>query len=319
VIFGPYFLVPLGLAGLILLLEAGIISKNSRVILAALIAPAFLIFLSVAGQRSDVIYRRFLTLFTERLGGDPLYLTLVALVGYYAYAMARRVPLASEGLTAILAALAVVNPEFLDRGKLFALHTEPLLAIAFLQLGLGLRRQCAWRCALGAAALVAGWVLAFGEWTPIAAVITCHLLLLAMLAVGAMFDEAFARALRVGGAGLGLLACLATLFLLPEDFLNFPRWAMEVYPEAMALFLVGYGLLLACRPVLAMGGIAVVGWLAAMGFRGYASARQFVLGLDYLVASLTLFALALLISLGKSGILPRWIAGRWRKVPHSTE
>jgi len=310
VIFGPYFLVPLGLAGIIILLEIGIVSRSPRVLWAALVAPAFLQVLSVAGQRSDPIYQGFLLLFTERLGGDPLFLTLVILAGYYAYAMVRRVPLASEGLTLVLAGLAFVGSDFLVRGKLLTARAEPLLAIALLQLGLGLFRHSARRCAFGAAALVAGWMLALGDGTAIAALLTFHLLLLAMLTVGAVFDDAFARWLRAAGTALGMLAGLAALVIPLDDFANLPSWAADAYAPTMTVLLVGYGLLPHCRAALAMGGIVLVGWLAAIGLRGYASVRLLVTGLDYLAVSLTLFALALLISLGKSGIL-----ARWRKVP----
>jgi len=319
VIFGPYFLVPLGLAGIILLLEIGIVSQNPRVLQAALMAPGVLIFLCLVGQQSNLIYRGFVAMFTARLGGDPLFATLLPLAVYYLYAMVRRVPWAAEGLTTVLALLAIVGSEALDRGLPHTPGAEPLLAIALLQLALGLRQRSAWRCALGGVALVAGWMLAFGDATPRAWIIALHLILLAILMVAALFDDAFARTLRLAGAGVALLACLAGLFLPADDFLGFPGWAVEAYPPTMAITLGAYALLLNCRPALAMGGLALGGWLAAVGLRGYTSVRQFVTGLDYLVIGLTLFVLALLISLAKSGILARWVAMHGRKAPDSSD
>jgi hypothetical protein len=46
-------------------------------------------------------------------------------------------------------------------------------------------------------------------------------------------------------------------------------------------------------------------WLTAAGWRGYRALRQIIVGLDYLALSLTLFAVAVLISLGKAGVLWR--------------
>jgi hypothetical protein len=159
VIFGPYFLVPLALAIEVLLLEAGIVSRNRRMQTIALLAPIFLILLSVTGLRFDPIFKGFLVIFTERLGADPLYVTLGISAVYYGYAMVRRVRGAAEGLTGALAALAVVSSESLVRGGLFVSpRPEPILAIAFVQLALGLGRRTVWRCLVGAAALIAGWI-----------------------------------------------------------------------------------------------------------------------------------------------------------------
>src|SRR5439155_932280 len=85
-------------------------------------------------------------------------LTLLAAAGFYAYATLRRVPRATEALTAALAALAVVGPGSLDLHELVPPRPWPILAVAALQLGLGLRRRDAGRCLVGAGWLVlAGW------------------------------------------------------------------------------------------------------------------------------------------------------------------
>src|SRR5204862_2919733 len=85
-IFGPYFLVPFGLALAVLLLEAGLVSGSRGVLGAALAAPLGLVALALAGHRSDSVYRGFFEIFTARLGGDPLYVTLLAVAGFYVYA-----------------------------------------------------------------------------------------------------------------------------------------------------------------------------------------------------------------------------------------
>jgi hypothetical protein len=62
VIFGPYFLVPFGLALAVLLLEMGLVSRRRGVLAFALAAPAWLVGLSLVGPRPDPIYQEFLTL-----------------------------------------------------------------------------------------------------------------------------------------------------------------------------------------------------------------------------------------------------------------
>ena len=318
-IFGPYFLVPLGLSGIILLLEMGIVSQNRHTMVAALVAPLLLLVLCVVGHRpEDRIYQGFLALFRLRLGGGPIFVTLALAAGFYAYALIRRVPLASEGLTAALAGLALIRSEILMPGEPVTLSTLALLAIALLQLVLGLRQRSSGRCLFGAAALAAGWTLALGDGTARTALLACNLMLLAVLLIGAVFDDVLARRLRLLGAGLALGACLTAL-LVPEDFFTLPPWIVEAYAPTMATLLATYGLVLFYRPALAMGGVALATWLASFGLRGYGSLRQVVVGLDYLTVSLTLFAMALVISLLKSGVVARRFVGRWRKEPNSRQ
>jgi hypothetical protein len=44
-----------------------------------------------------------------------------------------------------------------------------------------------------------------------------------------------------------------------------------------------------------------------MGWRGYRALREEVAGLDYLVVSLVLLPVAVLVSIGKAGVLARWV------------
>ena len=208
-IFGPYFVIPFGLTVIVLLLEIGLVTGRRGVLWTALAAPLVLVGLALVGHRDDAIYQEFLDLFTTRLGGNPLYLTVVASAGIYAYAALRRVPLATEALTCVLVALAFVGPTAVSWGDGDPLLSAPILAAVVLQLALLCWRRDVWRC------------------------------LLAALVVGC--------------------------------------------------------------------------WLARAGWWGYAAARQFVVGIDHIALSMALFALAVLISLGKAGLLRRWMPARmWR-------
>jgi hypothetical protein len=279
-----------------------------------------LVALALVGHRPDPIYRGFLDVFAARLGGDPLFLTLLASAGFYAYAALRRVPLATEALTAMLAVLAVVGPNTLDRGDFAAPQPGPVVAAGVLQLGLGLWRRSAWRCLLGGCGLAIAAALAVPEGTGAAShrdLIAFHLVLAAVLGVGAAFEGLLARSLRVAGALLVLLAGVAATFGgfdFPEGI---PPWAAVAYPLALAILLAAYGLALRHRPSLVLAGVVLACWLATAGWQGYCSLRQIVTGLDQIALSLGLFGVAILVSLAKSGALSRWLAGRVRHLPDS--
>jgi hypothetical protein len=139
--------------------------------------------------------------------------------------------------------------------------------------------------------------------------------LAALWLVGAAFDDYLARVLRGVAAALAFMGCLAWMFTPVELPLGVPTWAGTAYPLALAAALVGYGLLLRHRPSLTVAAMVVVCWLTMAGWQGYRLLRQLVLGLDYIAVSLAVFALAVLISLGKSGLLSRSGTERREEVP----
>jgi hypothetical protein len=313
-IFGTYFLVPFGFALAVLLLEAGLVSSRRGLVGAALALPVGLAALAMIGHGDDPIYREFLGLFAARLGGSPLWVTLLVSAGFYAYAMMRRVPAALDALTAALVALALVGPDALVPGGPIVPRPEPLLAVALLQLALGIDRRDARRCLLGTAALVAVVALtlpaeagptAFRGW------LAFQLALGGVLLIGAAFDDPLARFLRAAGAALVLPACLVALLGPPAPPPGLPPWVGAAYTLVMAALLVGYGLRLGHRLSLGVAGLLLTCWLAGAGWWAYRSLRQLIAGLDYIALSLTLFAFAVLVSLAKAGALP------WRKMGDS--
>jgi hypothetical protein len=157
IIFAPYILVPFGLAIAVLLLELGIVERNRTTRWIALGIPLALVPIAALGHRSEPIYEEFLGHFAMRLGGSPMFIALAAAGAFYIYAQARRVPLALEGLSLVIAAFAFVSPETHVLGELRTPHW-PLMALAvLLQVLVGLLRRDLWRLALGAAAAL-GWV-----------------------------------------------------------------------------------------------------------------------------------------------------------------
>jgi hypothetical protein len=318
-IFGPYFLVPFGLAVAVLLMEIGLVSGRRAVLWTALAVPTALLVLAVIGHRDDPIYREFLDLFSARLGGSPLFLTLLALAVIYVYAMLRRVPFATEALTAVLLALAFMGVFNGDRSIHQSSVWVPLLAAALLQLLLGWRRS-AWRC-LFAAECLAGVTASLLPQeiaaTPLGYAVVFHVALLGILVVGAAFQNEAGRLLRTIGAALALAGCSFALFGGLDRIEDVPFWVVALYAPVMALLLVAYGLLLGHRVSLAVALLVIVWWLARSIWSSYFTARQVVTGLDQIVLSIMLLVLAFLISLTKSGMLARWVP-QWtmtRRVP----
>jgi hypothetical protein len=280
-----------------------------------------LIALAVVGHRDEEFYQVFLGQFTARLGGTPLYLTLLASVAYYTYAALRRVPAATEAISVALAGLAFVSPSTLDLDGLVSPGTLPILAIAVLQLGLGLRKRDAWRCLIGACCLGASAMISLpgtGGSLP-RGPIAIHLILIASLVVGAAFNDPLGRLLRSVGAVAALLGCLIVLTGRIGRIDTFASWTLEIYPLVMTILIAGYGYLLKHRISLVVAGIVLGFWMIAIGWRWYSHARQTVVGLDYLATGMVLFALAVLTCVIKGGILPWGFWNRKGKVPDSLD
>jgi hypothetical protein len=320
-IFGPWFLVPFGMSLAVLLLEIGLVSGIRTIQGIALALPLGLFMLTLIGHRDEAIYRDFLNLFSARLGGDPLHLTLLVLTSFYAYAALRRVRLAAEALTGVLAALAILGPDTLNLGETIPPRPLPILAAALLQLGLGAARRSSWRCLLGAGGMVLAAALELTQRVEdplFSTLIIYHLAMVAVLGVAAAFDDWLGRFLRIFGSALVLEACLAVLFGDIDPLRRLPAWLVSAYVPTMALLLVGYGWLLRYRPAQGAGGVALGSWLSVVGWAAYRDLRDRVMGLDQIVLSLAVFAMAVLVSLAKSGRLSRWLTGHGWIVPRSS-
>lgn len=305
-LFGPYFLVPFGLAAAAVLLELGITSGRRAAQGVALAVPLGLVALAAAGHRDDPVYSEFLRVFALRLGGTPLFLAVLAAAGFYLYAWARRVPFAADGLTAAAAALAFVGPESLTVRDLGGPLPVPVYAAGVLQLAVGMRRWEALRCLAGGLAVAAAVALAVPDGWAVRAAVGSHLGLAVVLGVGAAFDGAVGRAGRLVGGGLVVAACVGAAVSPPAGLPS----SSSLYPLVMAAVLAGYGWLLGHKASVAFAAVALAVWFAVASVKGYRSLREEVAGLDYLVLGLALLPVAVLVSLYRSGALARWLARR---------
>ena len=299
-IFGPYFLVPLGMAVAVLLLEIGLGSRSEGAIATALFAPAFLVVISMVGHLHQNIYQQFLWLFVERLGGTPLYLTLVAALIFYLYAAARGTKGALGYFNAALGALVVVGPLTFNLNGLVAPRFWPLLAIAVIQLGLGVSRRSSIRCLVGVSCLALAIVVL--PEIPHRGAIVFHVGLAASMILGAAFDDATARRLRVSAA---IGATAAALALQSGWAEGAPSWAIWTYPLIVAILMGVYGWRLNHIPSMAVVPVVMSGEAVMCFGRGYRWLQGHVMGLNFIVLGLVMLAIAQTISAAKAGLLPR--------------
>jgi hypothetical protein len=309
--FGPFFLLlaPFGLAVAVVLLELGIVSRHWAVLAVAFALPIALVFLARIGLMHDPIYQECAGQFALRLGIDPVTVLLLAITTFYIYAALRRVPFSIEIMTAVLVVVAFLQPVNLSDGGNIPWRPTALVLAAAVQLGLGVRRRSAWRCLAAAAALIVAVDVALPHelTAPWRGFIRFHLILASVMVVGAAFRNAVGQLLRSLSATMVLLAFVATTLGTMDRPTTTVAWLIGAYPLGLALILAAYGWFLRHRGSQISAVIVGIGWTMTSGVRLYLLARQFVPGLDHIAVSLTLLALAVLISLGKAGVLTRWI------------
>ena len=192
--FEPYFLVPWLFGVNVVLLEIGICTRRPSLRRWMMTAPVALLLLSTwTVVVPNVIGLRPMLL--ESVGCTPLFLTLVAATLLYAVCLLRRVSHAFGWLTAAIALLVIVGPATTGFGGLYSLHAWPLVLLVALQLAAAIRNRSgahsmtAALCAIAAACVY--WPQEFAmRW---GGAIPAHLVLLAMLLIGAVLHDRAAR------------------------------------------------------------------------------------------------------------------------------
>jgi hypothetical protein len=345
-IFGPWFLVPFGFALTVLMLEMGRVLAKRDMVRLALGLPILLVGLSLLGHspsdpvyrllrvlttplgefrafgkvrsEPDPVYAEFMRIFTGRLGGDPVFYTLILAICFYGYAALRRVPLALEGLSVAVAALALIPTNMLAAGLLSPLEPGPLVFAGLLQLALGTSRRNAGNLLLGAGCLAG----ALAVFVPLESAVPgmrlaifSHLTVLAMLVLGAMFRDTDGAVIRRLGACCVLLFALVVM----HEGARVPRWLLPAgqmtYPLIAGILLAVYGQVLRDSYTLVIATLILGYWVFKFGWTAYRAVRTSFKGLDYIVSGLGFFMVALLVSLGKAGVITRWIESRWGPQP----
>jgi hypothetical protein len=303
-IFGPYFLVPIGLAVSLIWLEIGIVSKRRPVMIAAATVPLLLACLAMTGHRYEAIYMHFLEMFLVTLGGSPAFVTLVAAILFLVYAAARRVPLAWELMAVGLTALAVVGPETITLFDTVSPRSLPLLAAGLVLGSVAARRHSSGRAVLAAGLLVAGMSRSQAEVWPNAELVplAVHLSLFAMLVVSAVFDDWLAGLTRVCGGFMVLVLGVGSAFHSPWVEVAIPAALASWYPLLAIVLAWTFGFVMRDGMFLAIAAVNLAAWLTHSGSEIYHQLRRGVAGLDQIAFGMLFFLIALAISLRKAGI-----------------
>jgi hypothetical protein len=306
-IFGPYFLVPIGLAVALVWLEIGIAARRRGITTAASAVPLVLVCLAMAGDRKDWVYHQFLERFIQTLGGSPAYLTMIAAVAFLAYAAWRRVPAAMDLIAVALAGLAVVGPRTIDVSDLVTPHAVPMAAAGLVLAVRAWRRRDSRRALLSSACLVIAATRGAGDLGAVATTwpVALHLTVAALMAVGLMFDDGPGRMARyVGACSLGLMGLDAATGS-PRIWPAMPAGLIPWYPLLIAAWAGGFAALVRDRLYFAAAGTSLAAWLLHSGIEMYDQLRKVVVGLDQIAWGMLFFLLAMAISLRKAGLWPR--------------
>jgi hypothetical protein len=306
-IFGPYFLVPIGLALALIWLEIGIAARRRGVMVAASIVPMILVFVAMMGHRYEPVYLRFLDLFRETLGGSPVFLALVASAVFHAYAASRRVPVAWELLAVDLASLAAVGPKTFTLYETSAMHPVPLAAAGLVWGTVAWRCRHSGRAAAAAGLFVAALARSCSEVWPTASstAIALQLTIVALLTVGALFDDWLGQLARKCACVALLALGIASAVHVPPIDTSLPAKLALWYPLCVIIASLAYWLLVRDRLFLAVAAASLAAWLGYCGWQSYQQLRRILTGLDQIVWGLVFFLIAAAISLRKAGLWPR--------------
>ena len=275
-IFQPYFLVPFLWAVSFLLLELGRVAGRKGVILAALLVPVGLVWLSATARPVVAEDLGFLQMFFRTFGCSPLFLAVCGAVLFYALAALRGIGYAWDILAAAVASLAFCATNTFNSDSMTYPRGLPILLAGILYLALGTwrRRSGGW--------LLGGWCVVLAAWASLGdtsftvwqGVIPLHLLLLHALLVGALFHDPLAKLVQVAGAWAIFALCLVATQASPASLGNPPAVLLLCYPFLAAAVAVGYGLAVKNRWYYAAAAGTACAWMAGTGWNSYCRARR---------------------------------------------
>lgn len=219
-LWGFYFLIPLGFALLVLLLEGGIATRN-KVFQSGVIRCSPLLLLLAMPAATGPVHTGFLFKVTDSLG-SPIWLTAWLLVGFYLWAAVRRVPDAIWGGLGAVALLAIVGPQTLGSRTLIETSPWPLLLDGILILGLGIHRRSSRICTAGLVAATLGiwFVIPDSILSEYRFTVCFHLLWFSALVLGLTMKDDFSRVLQCATALL--IPLVSVVVILNERAAEIP-------------------------------------------------------------------------------------------------
>ena len=109
-----------------------------------MLAPVGLILLALVPPSGKVSVRFLQEILFGTIGAGPLFLTMLGVAAFYAWAILRRVSYAVEALSAVLLMFSVVGPKTVDEATIhIPPQAFPILAIGLIQVLLAWRRPSA--------------------------------------------------------------------------------------------------------------------------------------------------------------------------------
>lgn len=310
-IWGPYFLIPLALAILILLFEIGLVTANRKIVLQTLRAAPLLLLLAVPWG-NGAVFRGFLQRVVDTVG-SPLWLTTWLMIAFYGWAWLRGAQEAGRHVLLAGALLSVVGSRTVDIHSFAGPQPWPILVVGCVLFVRGLWARSSRVCTMGIAVVTLGlWYLL--PQTALSAyrmTICCNAAWFAILVLGLTFRDPFARVLRVFGAFMFPAATLLTIA-------GNPAADIPILWRVSYIVLLAVACLLIARVwrnlwfLYAFGGM--VGLPAYVGVVRLFHRAADVIGRDAITAfvwSLGTLLLAFLISARKARWLPQKLWPSW--------
>lgn len=324
--FGVYQLVPFLLAVLTILLEISIVEKLPRLQRGVMLGAPGLLLLAypwlVPWSRLPG-YTAFTYAVVDELA-SPVFLTLIGLALLYSWAWWMGVKHAEAGVFGIVLLTTMIGPDAFGHrtwqlGEYYSWW--PLLALATIQVAIGIRRRHSFRAFAGLlvsifvgtrvipdVAGIFGWESFIG----------LHLLLAVTIAVGLSFTDGFAEFLKEIGAPCVSMAMLSGQILLYQSHAGPLR--MTGYAVAMTVLPFTLAWLLHNRDYLTFALLhCAVGVLAGLCFGVYMFLQTTLPpGIKPVILAVTSFVVAVFISVLKSGLSRRlrmcWLTKQRRTI-----
>ncbi|QDT99300.1 hypothetical protein [Gimesia aquarii] len=213
-LWGFYFLIPLGFVLLLLLLEGGLVTNN-KAFQAGVIRFSPLLLLLAMPAGTGPVHNGFLFKVTDVMG-SPIWMTLWLLLGFYLWAMVRRVPGAVWGVLGACALFSIVGPQTLGSRTLIEPIPWPLLIDGIVLLGLGIHKRSSGICTAGILAATLGiWIVVPETILFQYRFTTCfHMLWISALILGLTLNDDFSRVLLCISA---LLVPLVSIILIVNE------------------------------------------------------------------------------------------------------
>ena len=296
----------------VLLMEMGRAWRNERLAAAGWLAPLVAVVLAGVGHRTDPVYSLFLGRFVSAAHATPLFVVIVLAAVIYAVARLRKIRLAGEALLAMLVALTTVGPATLTWADAHVPGALPVAAAGAWVFITGLRRGDTVRLLLASVALSWSAVLAIEDTTlaPYSGLISWHLLLVSLLAVGVLGRDPLAKLVQNSAAAL-LFATFLVIAAAPSKVVPYMH-DHQLYNYCVLVIAgsAAYGYFTRNRLFYATAAIEIALSATFLFGRGYGYLRHHVAGLAHLAWAALFFLVALAISLLKAGAIAR-LRQRW--------